>query len=122
MPFSRTEVLRFLWLLIMAVALVGCGKEAEVAAEKLTADTDRIYAEIRQIADDFIAHRPMRGFAYDMSLAEAYVWQDRLVEYMEPVLGPVVGFKTGGHSPGPGFPTFPPDGIRGAILGVQSRQ
>lgn len=103
-------------MLTMTAIYSACSREEHVASEPSASDENPIYVEIRQIADDFMAHRPMRGFAHEMPLAEAYIWQDRLVEYMEPVLGTVVGFKTGGHSPGPGFPTFPAEGIRGAIL------
>jgi len=99
-------------VLAVGVLLSACGGQS---AHSTGAD-DAIYAEIRQIADDFLAYKPMPGFPHTMSLAEAYAWQDRLVEYMQPALGPVVGWKTGGHDPGPGFPTFPPGGIRGAIL------
>ncbi len=103
------------WLLLSgAVLLAACGQEAGDGVTH--SSDDEIYAEIQQIADEFLAHRPMPGFAHEMPLAEAYAWQDRLVEYMQPALGPVVGWKTGGHDPGPGFPTFPPGGIRGAIL------
>lgn len=99
-------------VLLVAALLSACGGQAD----RSTTGDDAIYTEIRRIADDFLAHKPMPGFPHEMSLAEAYVWQDRLVEYMKPALGPVVGWKTGGHDPGPGFPTFPPGGIRGAIL------
>lgn len=77
---------------------------------------EEIRAELRQMADDFLNHREMQGFLHEMNLADAYRWQDEMVRIMEPVLGGVVGYKTGGHSPGPGFPTFPPDGIRGYLL------
>jgi len=75
-----------------------------------------IRAEVHALADDFIAFRPMRGFLHDMPISTAYRWQDELVAHMESSLGPVVGYKTGGHDPGPGFPIFPIGGIRGAIL------
>ena len=68
------------------------------------------------MADDFLARRPMQGFLHDMPLSAAYYWQDQFVRHAEPELGPVVGYKTGGHDPGPGFPIFPLEGIRGAIL------
>ena len=51
-----------------------------------------------------------------MPLDEAYRWQDEMAEIMAPSLGRVVGYKTGGHDSGPGFATFPPEGIRGLIL------
>lgn len=68
------------------------------------------------MAEDFMALREMQGFDHDMPLAEAYRWQDVMVEIMQPMLGEVVGYKTGGHDPGPGFATFPPEGIRAYIL------
>ena len=68
------------------------------------------------MANDFVSFRMMRGFHHRMSLEEAYRWQDEMVEIMRPTLGEVVGYKTGGHDPGPGFPTFPPEGIRAYIL------
>ncbi|MBT6246797.1 MAG: hypothetical protein HOI43_15365 [Gammaproteobacteria bacterium] len=104
-----------------ALFLLGCGP----AVKKTPVDTDvndaAITAAINQdvefIAEDFLAHRPMRGFPHQMPVDEAYLWQDRIVEYFETTLGPVVGYKTGGHNPGPGFATFPAEGIRGVILG-----
>jgi 2-keto-4-pentenoate hydratase len=51
-----------------------------------------------------------------MPLAEAYRWQDEMVEIMAPAMGGIVGYKTGGHSAGGGFSTFPPAGIRAYLL------
>jgi 2-keto-4-pentenoate hydratase len=81
-----------------------------------TADDEQIREELRQMADDFVNFRMMQGFDHEMSLAEAYLWQDEMVKIMEPTMGGVVGYKTGGHDPGPGFATFPPGGIRAYIL------
>ncbi|RLA27886.1 MAG: hypothetical protein DRQ63_04855 [Gammaproteobacteria bacterium] len=75
-----------------------------------------IRAELAQMADDFLNYREMQGFDHKMGLAEAYRWQDEIVVLMEPALGGVVGYKTGGHDSGPGFPVFPPEGIRGVML------
>ncbi|PCJ48480.1 MAG: hypothetical protein COA74_08790 [Gammaproteobacteria bacterium] len=98
----------FVSAVVACVLLVlGCSAEAG----------DReIRAEVKQMADDFLNHREMQGFDHEMDLTEAYRWQDEMVEIMEPVLGGVVGYKTGGHDSGPGFPIFPPDGIRGVML------
>ena len=68
------------------------------------------------MAADFIARRPMQGFLHDMPLTAAYAWQDHFIAACADELGTVVGYKTGGHDPGPGFPVFPLTGIRGAIL------
>jgi len=75
-----------------------------------------IRVDLAQMADDFLNYRAMQGFDHEMSLAEAYRWQDEMVVIMEPALGGVVGYKTGGHDSGPGFPIFPPEGIRGVML------
>ncbi len=76
----------------------------------------RIRIEVARMASDFLGLREMQGFPYDMSLDEAYRWQDEFVANMQPALGEVAGYKTGGHDPGPGFPVFPPQGIRATIL------
>jgi 2-oxo-hept-3-ene-1,7-dioate hydratase len=75
-----------------------------------------IRVDLAQMADDFLNHREMQGFNHEMGLVEAYRWQDEMVMIMEPALGGVVGYKTGGHDTGPGFPVFPPQGIRGVML------
>lgn len=80
------------------------------------ASDEEIRAELEQMADDFMHYREMKGFLHEMTLADAYRWQDEMVRIMEPALGGVAGYKTGGHDPGPGFSTFPPEGIRAYIL------
>jgi 2-keto-4-pentenoate hydratase len=87
-----------------------------------SADDEQIRAELVQMADDFFSFRMMQGFDHDLSLAEAYRWQDEMVEIMRPTMGGIVGYKTGGHDPGPGFATFPPDGIRAYILEGMMRE
>jgi pimeloyl-ACP methyl ester carboxylesterase len=68
------------------------------------------------MADDYLSFREMQGFNHDMNLAEAYRWQDEMARIMAPTMGGIAGYKAGGHDSGPGFPTFPPEGIRGIIL------
>jgi len=97
---------------VLAVAFLAV---AACAPEAPSRDA-QIRAELEQMADDFMNYRPMKGFPHEMPLDEAYRWQDEMVKIMEPDLGPVAGYKTGGHDPGPGFPTFPPEGIRAYIL------
>ncbi len=80
------------------------------------ASDEEIRAELTQMADDFMNYREMKGFLHEMTLEHAYRWQDEMVKIFEPMLGGIVGYKTGGHSPGPGFSTFPPDGIRAYLL------
>ena len=85
-------------------------------APSVTIRDAEIREEIEQLADDWLNFRRIKGFDYEMPLAEAYRWQDELVEILRPALGEVIGYKTGGHDPGPGFPTFPPEGIRASLL------
>ena len=89
---------------------MGCESTGGAASES------DIGAEVEQMASDFLELREMKGFLHDMPLAEAYRWQDYFVASMQPALGDVAGYKTGGHDPGPGFPTFPPGGIRATLL------
>lgn len=80
-----------------------------------SSDDASIRAELERMADDFMERRPIRGFHHEMSLAEAYRWQDEFVKIISPSLGGVVGYKTGGHDSGPGFAIFPDEGIRGVM-------
>jgi 2-keto-4-pentenoate hydratase len=98
------------------------GSRFTVDGEEAAAADARIRAELVTMADDFVNFRMMQGFDHDMQLAEAYRWQDEMVEIMEPALGGIVGYKTGGHDPGPGFATFPPEGIRAYILAGMMRE
>ena len=91
-------------------------------AQSVTIRDQKIREELQAMAEDFVNFRMMKGFLYEMPLDEAYRWQDEMVEIMQPKMGDVVGYKTGGHDPGPGFPTFPPDGIRAYILSGMLRE
>lgn len=75
-----------------------------------------IRAAVNAMADDFLNNRTVRPFAPELSLEEAYRWQDEMIELLRPTMGDVVGYKTGGHNPGFSNPGFPPDGIRGQFL------
>ena len=100
------------------LGIAACSPEVpidEPGAFSATRD-EEIRAELVQMADDFMNHREMKGFLHEMPLAEAYLWQDEMVKIMAPAMGGIVGYKTGGHSPGPGFSTFPPEGIRAYLL------
>ncbi len=81
-----------------------------------TADESDVRAAVAAMADDFLNVRAIRPFAPELSLQEAYRWQDETVELLRPTMGDVVGYKTGGHSPGPPNPNFPPGGIRAQLL------
>ena len=108
--------MRLMTLVSALILLAGCAKEQSNATSQSLLTSDDIYQEVQDIADQFLTHQPMQGFEHTMPLAQAYVWQDKFAEYMRPTMGSVIGYKTGGHDPGPGFATFPPEGIRGLIL------
>ena len=91
-------------------------------AQSVTIRDQKIREELQAMAEDFVNFRMMKGFLHEMPLDEAYRWQDEMVEIMQPMMGDVVGYKTGGHDPGPGFPTFPPEGIRAYILSGMLRE
>ena len=90
------------------------GRKINFYSAARPASDEEIRAELQQMADDFMNLREMKGFRHEMTLADAYRWQDEMVKIMEPMLGGVAGYKTGGHDSGPGFAIFPPQGINEA--------
>ena len=92
------------------------------AEDARPSEDDPIRAEVARMADDFVNLRMLTGFVHQMPLAEAYRWQDEFVEILRPEMGEVVGYKTGGHDPGPPNPNFPPGGIRAHLLSGMFRE
>lgn len=80
------------------------------------ADESETRAAVAAMADDFLNGRAVQPLAPELTLEEAYRWQDEMVEMLGSTLGDVVGYKTGGHSPGPANPNFPAGGIRAQLL------
>jgi 2-oxo-hept-3-ene-1,7-dioate hydratase len=107
--------------LIIAICAISLANFACTYNNPTSAQDTLIRAELVTMAADFVNLRPMQGFAHSMPLDAAYRWQDEMVQIMQPELGEVVGYKTGGHDSGPGFATFPPEGIRAYILGGMLR-
>jgi len=88
-----------------------------VLAQTDAPDRDaQIRADVEQMADDFLSVRQLPAFPHELSLVEAYHWQDEMIGILRPTFGGVVGYKTGGHNVGPVNPAFPPGGIRGYLL------
>jgi len=92
------------------------GSVLSQADSPVNADEAEVRAAVEAMLDDFLNVRAIRPFAPQLSLEEAYRWQDELVEMLRPTWGEVVGYKTGGHNPGPSSPYFPPGGIRAQML------
>lgn len=116
-------------IILLSLICISCANRTgvtrssqELVSATATPRDANIHAELVRMADDFVNLRMMQGFDHDMPLAEAYRWQDEMVEIMRLKLGDVVGYKTGGHNPGPGFATFPPEGIRAYILSGMLRE
>ena len=98
------------WFRVCALlAGVVCAGSALSQADS-PADDAEVRAAVGAMLDDFLNVRAIRPFAPEFSLEEAYRWQDELVELLRPTWGEVVGYKTGGHNPGPSSPYFPPGG------------
>ena len=96
---------------LVLAAMPGCG-----GGEPALSREAAIRAEVEAMADDFVHLRRLTGFVHEMPLAEAYRWQDELIETLRPTMGEVVGYKTGGHDPNPPNPSFPPGGIRAHLV------
>lgn len=87
-----------------------------MAQAEAPANESEVRAAVAAMVDDFLDNRAVRPFAPELSLEDAYRWQDEMVELLRPTMGNVVGYKTGGHSPGPANPNFPAGGIRAQLL------
>ena len=87
-----------------------------LAQSEAPADESEIRAAVAAMADDFLNNRTVQPFAPQLTLEEAYRWQDEMVEILGTTLGDVVGYKTGGHNPGLANPDFPAGGIRAQLL------
>jgi len=85
-------------------------------AQSLAESNPDLHAELVQMADDWFNFQEMQGFGNSLSLTEAYLWQEEMARIVAPILGGVVGYKTGGHDSGPGNPYFPPGGIRAFLF------
>ena len=101
-------------IVVMLAGLAWTG--TALAQSEAPEDESEIRAAVAAMLDDFLSNRPVRPFAPELSLEEAYRWQDELVEMLRPTLGELVGYKTGGHNPGPANPNFPAGGIRAQFL------
>ena len=86
------------------------------AQSEASAEESEVRAAVAAVADDFLNNRTVWPFAPELSLEQAYRWQDELVEMLRPTMGELVGYKTGGHNPGVVNPNFPPGGIRAQLL------
>ena len=113
MSMGRTSMLRLCALLAGMLCAGSAPAQTDSPANTNEAE---IRAAVEALVDDFLNVRTIRPFEPELSLEEAYHWQDELVEMLRPTFGEVVGYKTGGHNPGPSSPYFPPDGIRAQLL------
>ena len=102
--------------MIAAIALAaGACDQSEMPSSVPPSETE-VRTAVSQMVDDFLNLRMVQPFPAPLSLDEAYRWQNEFVGLLRPTMGEVVGYKTGGHNPGPVNPAFPPDGIRAQML------
>ena len=59
-------------------------------------ETD-IAADLDRMADQFLNVQELDPFVYDLTEDEAYRWQAEFVAALQPNLGRIAGYKTGGH-------------------------
>mgnify|MGYP000163902051 CR=1 FL=1 len=75
------------WKYALLAAVVGCSRQAPPSQDATRASQAAIRSEVEQMADDFLARRPMQGFLHDMPLTAAYYWQDVFVDRAARELG-----------------------------------
>lgn len=106
----------WLWLCTLLAGMIWAGSALSQADSPANTDKADIRAAVEALVDDFLNVRMIRPFEPEMSLEEAYHWQDEVVEMLRPTFGELTGYKTGGHNPGSSSPYFPPGGIRAQML------
>ena len=119
MAYSRHEganVIPRICLLLTGCLVLAAGFGCATGDEPEVSTDAGIRAEVEAMSDDFVNLRMLTGFVHEMPLAEAYRWQDEMIEILGPAMGEVVGYKTGGHDPNPPNASFPPGGIRAHLL------
>lgn len=85
------------------------------SAPSVSSETD-ITSDLARMAEQFLAVQELDPFIYDLTEVEAYRHQAEFITVLQPHLGQIIGYKTGGHDTGPQNPNFPAHGIRGVLL------
>lgn len=85
------------------------------SAPSVSSETD-ITSDLARMAEQFLAVQELDPFIYDLTEVEAYRQQAEFITVLQPHLGQIIGYKTGGHDTGPQNPNFPAHGIRGVLL------
>ena len=92
-------------LLPIAGLIAACsGAPGQAVSQDLSGERsvsqEQIRTELVVLAEQAAEFMPLSNFTHDMTYAQAYGWQQVFVEQIEPSLGEVIAYKTGGHSPG----------------------
>ena len=115
-----TNFFRFIGTIVLGLGAVCLGACTPTSTTLVSppsgySETD-IAADLDRMADQFLNVQELDPFVYDLTEDEAYRWQTEFITALQPSLGRIVGYKTGGHDAGPANPNFPPQGIRGVLL------
>ena len=111
---------RLIGAIVLGLGIVGLAtctptSNTAVSAPTTSSETD-IATDLDRMADQFLSVQELVPFLHDLTEDEAYRWQAEFVAALQPSLGRIAGYKTGGHDTGPPNPNFPPHGIRGVLL------
>ena len=111
---------RLIGAIVLGLGTVGLAtctptSNTAVSAPTTSSETD-IATDLDRMADQFLSVQELVPFLHDLTEDEAYRWQAEFVAALQPSLGRIAGYKTGGHDTGPPNPNFPPHGIRGVLL------
>ena len=115
-----TNSSRLVGCIVLSLGTVGLGTCTPTSntldsAPSGSSETD-ITSDLARMADQFLTVQELDPFVYDLTEDEAYRWQTEFITALQPSLGRIVGYKTGGHDTGPPNPNFPAHGIRGVLL------
>ena len=115
-----TDSSRFVGSIVLSlgtVCLATCTPASTTldSAPSVSSETD-ITSDLARMAEQFLAVQELDPFIYDLTEVEAYRHQAEFITVLQPHLGQIIGYKTGGHDTGPQNPNFPAHGIRGVLL------
>jgi 2-keto-4-pentenoate hydratase len=84
-------------ILLVSFFVYSCSYCLSFASEESpqTAEPD-IRASLLKVAKQYLDVTPADSFSYNMTMEEAYKWQNEFMKLLEPELGKVIGYKAGG--------------------------
>lgn len=84
-------------LLLVTLVMYSCSFSLSFAsAESQQTTASDIRASLLNVAKQYLDVTSADSFSYNMTMEEAYKWQDEFMKLLEPELGKVIGYKAGG--------------------------